>query len=135
MQWRVPGSATPVSRGVTPPGSLTWRRYFGVLACEAGLGADEAGDTGGGEGGKAAGLAGVTGAPDGEVTGVTVTPVTPPEIASFDFLLAVPRAFRVARSFAAAAASCSAVLGACALGGAIPKSESSWAPVPNEMVT
>ena len=38
------------------------------------------------------------------VTGVMVTPVTLPEISAFFFLLSVPRAMRVARAFAVAAA-------------------------------
>ena len=38
------------------------------------------------------------------VTGVIVTPVTFPDTAAFFFLLSVPRAMRVARAFAVAAA-------------------------------
>src|SRR5271165_2419357 len=69
------------------------------------------------------------------VTGLITTPVTSPFTASFCFRLVVPRAARVALSFAVAAARCSVVSGLRALGGGKPKSASSCVAAPNVETT
>ena len=117
-----------VRTGMTPPVRL-------LLQCAAWGGATGAGPAGGPLGAVVTG-AGTAGAAVGEegpavVTGVTMTPVTSPLMASFCFLLVVPRAMRVALIFAVAAARFSLSSGLRALGGARPKSASDAAVVLN----
>src|SRR5580704_387712 len=85
-------------------GSLSRRRYFVATV---------------GVAGEVAG-AGCAGEAAGTVVGVMVTPVTFPLMASFCFLLVVPRASRVAFALAADAAFCAAVRGATTFRGCRP---------------